>query len=143
MGFGAAMLSRVPVIGSPIPHDVILPGADVSLKKKMADIALNAARSKGATYADVRIARYLNQNVTTRENEVQNISNTESFGVGVRVIANGSWGFAATSDFTADAIANAAYLAVSIAKGNSKILKKPVELAPQSGYARSELEYAY
>ena len=134
MGFGAAMLSQMPAMGSAIPHDVILPGVDVAIKKRMADVALNAARSKGATYADVRIARYLNQNVTTREAEVQNISNTESFGVGVRVIANGSWGFAATNDFTTDAIANAAYLAVSIAKGNSKILKKPVELAPQAGY---------
>ncbi|HEY0244669.1 MAG TPA: TldD/PmbA family protein [Mucilaginibacter sp.] len=134
MGFGAAMLSKIPVIGSPIPHDVILPGVDVAIKKKMADVALNAARSKGATYADVRIARYLNQNVSTRENSVQNVSNTESFGVGIRVIANGSWGFAATNDFTTDAIAQAANLAVMIAKGNSKILKKPVELAPQKGY---------
>jgi TldD protein len=134
MGFGAAMLSKIPVIGSPIPHDVILPGLDVAVKKKMADVALNAARSKGATYADVRIGRYLNQNVSTRENSVQNVSNTESFGVGIRVIANGSWGFAATNEFTTDAIAQAANLAVMIAKGNSKILKKPVELAPQKGY---------
>jgi TldD protein len=134
MGFGAAMLSRMPVIGSPIPHGIILPGLDVAVKKQMADVALNTARSKGATYADVRIARYLNQNVATREDKVQNVSNTESFGVGIRVIANGSWGFAATDVLTTDGIAAAASLAVSIAKGNAKILKKPVELAPQKGY---------
>ncbi|MDB5109405.1 MAG: TldD protein [Mucilaginibacter sp.] len=128
------MLSHIPVIGSPIPHDVILPGLDVAVKKQMADVALNTARSKGATYADVRIARYLNQNVATREDKVQNVSNTESFGVGIRVIANGSWGFAATDVLTADGIAAATSLAVSIAKGNAKILKKPIELAPQKGY---------
>ena len=134
MSFGAAMLSKLPVIGAPIPQDIILPGIDVAVKKKMADVALNAARSKGATYADVRIARYLNQNVATREDKIQNISNTESFGIGIRVIANGSWGFAATNEFTTDSIAATANLAVMIAKGNSKILKKPVELAPQKGY---------
>jgi TldD protein len=134
MSFGAAMLSKMPVFGSPIPNDIILPGLDVAVKKQLADIALNAAKSKGATYADVRIARYLNQNVATRENQVQNVSNTETFGMGIRVIANGSWGFAATSDVSPDSIAAAASLAVQIAKENSRLLKKPVELAPQKGY---------
>jgi TldD protein len=134
MTFGAAMLNKIPVFGNPIPHDIILPGLDVAVKKQLADIALNAARSKGATYADVRIARYLNQNVATRENQVQNVSNTETFGMGIRVIANGSWGFAATSDVTPDSIAAAAALAVQIAKENSRLQKTPVQLAPQKGY---------
>ncbi len=56
----------------------------------MADVALNAARSKGATYTDVRIGRYLNQFIITREDKVQNIVNTESYGMGIRVIANGA-----------------------------------------------------
>lgn len=134
MGFSAAMLSQVPVIGSPITHDVILPGLDVALKKKLADVALNAAKSKGATYADVRIQRTLNQNLITRENKVQNISNTETSGVGIRVIANGSWGFAATSDVNPESIVAAATLAVQIAIENSRLLKQPVQLAPQKGY---------
>jgi TldD protein len=54
--------------------------------------------------------------------------------MGIRVIANGSWGFAATSDVSPDSIAAAASLAVQIAKENSRLLKKPVELAPQKGY---------
>lgn len=41
--------------------------ADLALKKRLADIALNAATSKGATYVDVRIGRYLNQSINTRE----------------------------------------------------------------------------
>lgn len=134
MGFGAAMLSQLPVMGSPIPHDVILPGLDVAVKKQLADVALNAAKSKGATYADVRIQRTLNQNILTRENKVQNVGNTETSGVGIRVIANGSWGFAATSDMTPDSISTAAKLAVQIAIENSRLLKQPVQLAPQKGY---------
>jgi TldD protein len=134
MGFGAAMLSRIPVLGSPVQHNGILNGADVALKKKMADVALNAARSKGATYTDVRIGRYLNQYVVTRENKVENLVDTESYGMGIRVIANGCWGFAATDKLDNDSIAKAAQAAVAIAKENSRIQSEPVQLVPQKGY---------
>ena len=79
----------------------------------MADVALTAARSKGATYTDVRIGRYLNQFIVTREKRVQNIVNTESFGVGIRVIANGAWGFAASNNVTKEEIAKTAEKAVT------------------------------
>jgi TldD protein len=65
---------------------------------------------------------------------VQNIVNTESYGMGIRVIANGSWGFAATDKMDNDSIAKAAELAVAIAKENSRLLTEPVQLAPQKGY---------
>ncbi len=94
----------------------------------MADVALNAARSKGATYTDVRIGRYLNQYVITREDKVQNVVNTQSYGMGIRVLANGCWGFAALDKLEAAAIA------VAIAKENARIQSEPVILAPQKGY---------
>jgi len=107
---------------------------DAKQKKHLADIALNAAKSKGATYVDVRIGRYLNQFITTREEKVQNVANTESYGVGIRVIANGSWGFAASNNVTDDGVAKTAERAVAVAKANSKIISEPVQLAPQQGY---------
>jgi TldD protein len=117
------------------PERLMEPGLDVAVKKRLADAALNAAKSKGASYADVRIGRYLNQYVTTREDKVQNIVNTESYGVGVRVIADGCWGFAAVVDAKSDAdMAKAAESAVAIAKANAKLMKQPVQLAPQKGY---------
>jgi TldD protein len=134
MGLGASMLSRIPVLGSPVKHGGILQGADVALKKKMADVALNAARSKGATYTDVRIGRYLNQFVVTREDKVENIVDTESYGMGIRVIANGGWGFAATDRLDNDSIAKAAQMAVAIAKENARIQTEPVQLVPQKGF---------
>ena len=134
LGVGASMLGSIPVFGKPVPLETALSPVDVALKKRMADVALNAARSKGATYTDVRIGRYLNQYVITRENKVQNIVNTESYGMGIRVIANGSWGFAATDKLDNDGIAKAAELAVQIAKENSRLLIEPVQLAPQKGY---------
>ena len=126
----------IPVQGHAVPPESFLSsGMDVALKKRLADAALNTAKSKGASYADVRIGRYLNQFVITRENRVQNIVNTESYGVGIRVIVNGCWGFAAIGDTQSEAdIAKAADKAVAIAKANARLVKEPVQLAPQKGF---------
>jgi TldD protein len=134
MGTAAAMIPAIPITGRPIAEQQLLETVDVAKKKQMADVALNAARSAGATYTDVRIGRYLNQFVITREDKVQNIVNTESYGLGVRVIANGSWGFAATDNLDNDSIAKTAATAVAIAKENSRLLTEPVRLAPQKGF---------
>jgi TldD protein len=128
------MLSEVPVIGNPVHEQQLLnTWLDAASKKKLSEIALNAARDKGATYTDVRIGRYLQQYLFTREKQVQNIINAESYGIGIRVIANGTWGFSATSDVTPDGIAKCAATAVAIAKANSKFQKEPVVLAEQKG----------
>ena len=134
MGATAAMMPGIPVIGHAIAPEKALEQIDTSAKKAMADVALNAAKSKGATYTDVRIGRYLNQYVITREDKVENIVNTESYGMGIRVVANGGWGFAATDKMDRDSIAKTADLAVAIAKENSRLLTEPVRLAPQKGY---------
>ncbi|MBA2457392.1 MAG: TldD/PmbA family protein [Gemmatimonadales bacterium] len=110
---------------TPIPSDD---------KRRLADAALGAARSAGASYADVRIGRYLNQFVSSRETRIQNVSNTESYGAGVRVIAGGTWGFAASSEVTVDSIARTAREAVAVAKANARLQAEPLELAPQKGY---------
>ncbi|QIP14472.1 TldD/PmbA family protein [Spirosoma aureum] len=139
MGMGALLTAGIPATGIPVlgnsvvPEYLLEPGVDVATKKRFADIALNAAKSKGATYTDVRIGRYLQQFMFTREMKVQNIVNAESYGVGIRVIANGTWGFAATSNVTPEAIARCAETAVAIAKANSKFQTEPVVLAPQKG----------
>ena len=134
LGAGAAMLQSIPVFGRDVSISESLTPVDTALKKRMADVALNAARSRGATYTDVRIGRYLNQFIVTRDKNIENTVNTESYGMGVRVIANGSWGFAATDKLDNDGIAQAAALAVQIAKENARLLTEPVQLAPQKGY---------
>lgn len=134
-GLGAgAMMMPVSVFGNPVPLDAPYSTLDPRINKQLADAALNAARSQGASYADVRIGRYLNQYVFTREKNVQNIVNTESYGVGIRVIADGTWGFAATDNVSTDGIAKAAEQAVAIAKANARIQKDPVKLVPVQSY---------
>ncbi|GAA4272470.1 TldD/PmbA family protein [Aquimarina gracilis] len=130
LGSGALMMPSL-LVGNDISAEALLnPGMDIAIKKKLADIALNTAKSLGASYADARIGRYLNQYVFTREDKVQNVVNTESFGIGIRVVANGTWGFASTNDVTEKGIKKATDQAVAIAKANSKIQKVPVKLAP-------------
>ena len=133
MGAGALLMPSL-LLGNNIPAEALLePGMDTLLKKQLADVALNTAKSLGATYADARIGRYLNQYVFTREDKVQNVVNTESFGIGIRVIANGTWGFSSTNNVTDEGIKKATEKAVAIAKANSKIQKEPVVLAPVTG----------
>lgn len=134
LGLGAGLLSQIPIIGKAVPLEAPWYTIDVAKKKALADVALNAARSKGATYTDVRIGRYLNQFIITREDKVENVVNTESYGIGIRVLANGSWGFASTDQMDKDSIARAAATAVAIAKENARLLTTPVQLAPQKGY---------
>jgi TldD protein len=134
MGFGGLMLPNTNLLANDISaSDLLAPNIDIATKKQLADAALNMAKSKGASYADIRINRYLNQVVATREKRVENVANSESFGVGVRVIANGCWGFAATNDVTKDGVAKAAERAVAVAKANAKF-SDPVQLVPQKGY---------
>ncbi|WP_395771213.1 TldD/PmbA family protein [Arenimonas sp.] len=123
----------IPGFGNAVAAEALLTKMDPARKKVLADIALNAATAAGASYCDVRIGRYMRQFVITREDKVQNVVNTESIGAGVRVIANGTWGFAATSDLSNAAIAKAAQQAVAIAKANAKSQTKPVQLAPVKG----------
>ena len=134
VGAGSMVLPSLDSFGKYINVQQALEGVDAKMKKQLADAGLNAAKSAGASYADVRIGRYLNQFVITRENRVQNVANTESYGVGIRVIADGCWGFAATNNVTKEGIANVAKRAVAVAKANAKLGSAPVQLAPQKGY---------
>jgi TldD protein len=121
-------------LGRAIAAEQLLTTLDPALKKRLADDALNAARAAGASYCDVRIGRYLNQFVITREDKVQNVVNTESTGAGIRVIANGAWGFAATNDLSPAGIVKAAQKAAAIAKANAKVQTAPVQLAKAPAY---------
>ncbi|OON59965.1 TldD protein [Massilia sp. KIM] len=128
-----ALGSTLIPFGRAIAAEELLTTMPVAAKKALADVALNAATKAGASYCDVRIGRYLNQFIVTRDLNVENVANTESAGVGVRVICDGAYGFAATSDVSNDGIANAARQAVAIAKANAKLQSEPVRLAPVKG----------
>ena len=132
-GLGSFLLPT-DVFATPIdPSRFLDPGLERSEKKLLADLALNTARSNGASYADVRIARYLQQFVSTREKNVQQIQNTESYGVGIRVLVKNTWGFAAINEVTKEGIIKCTQQAIAIAKANAKLQKEPVNWPAQKG----------
>ena len=117
---GDAFASSVPSAGDPAI-------------KALMQVALDVAKSGGAGYADVRVSARRQQNVNTRERIVQGVSDTDTFGLGVRTLVDGAWGFAATSVLTKDSIAATTRSALDQAKANRASQLKPVVLAPTPG----------
>jgi TldD protein len=105
------------------------PAADPAVLE-LANEALNAARGAGASYTDVRVGRYRRQSVATRERQVAGVSDTESYGLGVRTLVNGSWGFAATSVMTRAGAQAAALEAIVLSRAARAVQSRRVELAP-------------
>ena len=98
--------------------------------RELTQVALDAARAAGATYADIRISARRSQRISTRENRLQGADDSDTLGFGVRALSNGAWGFAASNILTKDAVAQIARDAVAIAKANSAVQIKPIVLAP-------------
>ena len=96
--------------------------------------AINAAKMAGASYADCRIARFRQNFIVTREQQIVNVVDTDTLGCGVRVLVDGCWGFAATRNLTREAVTTAAREAVAIAKANRIARDRSVELAPVQAY---------
>ncbi len=102
--------------------------------KTTALLALDMSQTAGAAYADVRIVHSRERHLATKNGTVSQILATESLGIGIRVIAAGCWGFAATDDLTHDGLERAARLAVAIAKSGTLASKAPVRLAGEQPY---------
>jgi len=105
------------------------PGPDAA-ERDLALLAIDAARSAGATYADARIVRVLSEAIRTRERQITNVTKSESYGIGVRAFVGGSWGFSATREVTRDAAVRAAREAVAIAAANDRVAPNTTTLAP-------------
>ncbi len=110
---------------------------------RLSAIALTEAKKQGATYCDIRINRYRDQfsgwrmspqRGSTQTDEVPFVSDRQSFGFGVRVIAKGQWGFAASPIVNPSEIARITREAVIVAKANSAVQSQPVRLAPTKSY---------
>ena len=92
--------------------------------------ALNTAKMKGASYADIRFVETNQERLVVRNGVVETITKDESIGFGVRVLVNGSWGFASSPTLTPRNIDETTLLAVKIAKASSVLQRKPVNLGP-------------
>src|SRR5262249_31010992 len=98
--------------------------------KELADVALDAAKGKGASYADIRINRYRRQFIFSREDRIENTVSLDALGFGLRVLVDGVWGFAAASRVDKDTVARMAATAAATARANKVLQKEPVVLVP-------------
>jgi TldD protein len=99
-------------------------------KLKLAQIALDRCRSQGAEYADVRIEKIEDESISISSGTIDPIKNTISEGIGIRVIKNGAWGFAATDNLSESSIKEKAKLATEIAEASAMVNNSKIELAP-------------
>jgi TldD protein len=99
-----------------------------------ADWALDTVKSRGATYADVRVMDIRHRDLSTKNGQVGNLSESQSLGLGVRALAGGSWGFAATDRLTREGISACAAEAVSIARASALAKLHDVHMVPEQAY---------
>src|SRR4030081_3161176 len=99
--------------------------------KDISSWALNVAAQRGASYAAARIADDRSRALSTKNGKVAGASDSESFGIGVRVIADGAWGFAASDNLSRAAVEATAAQAVEIARASARVKQRDVVLAPE------------
>ncbi|MBI1357725.1 MAG: TldD/PmbA family protein [Acidobacteria bacterium] len=112
----------------------LLGGDDLSAasvdRPKLAQLALDRLKKAGVSYGDIRLNRYQYETIEARERRISSVSRDTSFGYGVRALHEGSWGFAASNDFTEKALAETVDRAVAVAKANAILQQRPVKLSP-------------
>jgi len=99
--------------------------------KDLALTALDSVARRGVTYADVRAIETRDREISTKNGKAGHVSSSESMGVGIRVLAFGCWGFAATDDLTPEGLELASGLALDIARAGTAAHKSDVALAPE------------
>jgi TldD protein len=111
--------------------------------RNLADAALDAARNLGADHADFRVERVRGQRIALSDGRLQSLSDGDDSGLAVRVIVDGTWGFAAAVDLTPEAARDAARHAVEVAKVAAAMNTERIELAPEPGYGDVSWVSAY
>jgi TldD protein len=111
--------------------------------RELADAALSQAKALGAQHADFRAERIRQQSIRLSSGNLQTLADADDTGLAVRVIVDGTWGFASAVDLTPDAAATAARQAVEVARVAAALNTEPIELAPEPSYGDVSWVSAY
>src|SRR5689334_13546292 len=99
--------------------------------KQIADWALDVANQQGATYCDVRIVDERQRALATKNGKIAHAGDSESLGVGIRVLMNRAWGFSSTDDLSRQSLEAIAAEAVEIARASARVQEQPIRLAAE------------
>jgi TldD protein len=111
--------------------------------RALADTALQRATELGAQHADFRAERILAQEIALSDGALETLDDSDDLGLAVRVVVDGTWGFAATVDMTHDAAARAAAEAVEVAQVAAAINAERIELADEPAHGDVSWVSAY
>jgi TldD protein len=103
--------------------------------RELGAAALARAEELGATHADFRLERIRGATLRLRDGQLDSSSDTEDVGLAVRVVHDGTWGFASGITRTSAAAARLAEQAVATAQTSRALSSRPVQLAPEPIYA--------
>lgn len=109
-------------------------GLDIAFGMNLADTALRLARKAGATYADFRIGSDRSESVSARENKLQHFNSAFSAGFGVRVLVDGSWGFAGARIASEAEVSRAVAQAAGNARAARLLQTEPIVLEDIPAY---------
>jgi len=98
------------------------------------DRALNAAQLAGASYADVRVVEARSQIIEVKNRKVATLQEPSSAGVGIRVLIDGAWGFAASADLELEEVERCARLACRVARASARVRREPIRLSRLEPY---------
>jgi TldD protein len=99
--------------------------------------SLETARLRGASYADVRVMHQRQRDLTTKNGKIGTLAQSESIGLGIRVLANGAWGFASTDRLTREGVASCAAQAVAIARASASAKRQDVVMVDEQAHIDS------
>ncbi len=103
--------------------------------------AVDAATGSGAEYADARVVLKRNQFVATKNGRVERLTDSESEGIGVRVLVGGAWGFACDRRLTRAGARDAALRAYSFARAAAgKHSRRLAPIEAHTGRFRTAVE---
>jgi len=97
--------------------------------QRIIEEALMVAKKFGVSYADVRVIDRTEEEISTKNGSVDGIKSSSSKGFGIRVIADGAWGFSSSFVLTDEEISRVAEEAVDIAKASAKAKIEDVTLS--------------
>ncbi|MGE2717757.1 TldD/PmbA family protein [Mycolicibacterium litorale] len=103
-------------------------------RQQLADAALSAALAAGATYADLRVHAITSELVQLRDGELETAVIDREIGLAVRVIVDGTWGFASHAELDPTVAADTARRAVAVATTLAPLNAERIELAPEPVY---------
>lgn len=109
----------------------------------LSEAAISAGKAAGASHVDVRIERTRSGLLALRDTNLQSQVDQTVFGIGVRVIVNGAWGFASSPDVSLATAKKMAEVAVSMAKTSKPLSTEEVTLTPEPVYANQQWVSAY